>query len=126
MTLTFVETLLFTARWDRRLADEDLRRLQNWLMEDPLRGDPIPGCGLLRKIRFADRSRGLGKRGGVRVLYVFTPEASRIDLVTVYGKDEKDNLSARELREFCAAARVLRREAVALTHLTRARPRRKQ
>jgi hypothetical protein len=58
MNLTFVETLVFSARWDRRLGDGELRQLQNSLIEDPLRGDAIPGCGLLRKVRFADRSRG--------------------------------------------------------------------
>ncbi len=112
MRLTFVETLVFTQRWQRRFDDDDLRSLQNELLFAPDRGDPIPGCGLLRKLRFGDRSRGKGKRGGCRVLYVFTPEAFRIDLLTVYGKDERDDFSPAELRVICRLARELREEAI--------------
>ncbi len=113
MKLTFIETLAFSARWHRRLNDEALRALQNELMEAPNRGDPIPGCGILRKIRFGDASRGKGKRGGVRVIYVHTPEANQIDLITVYGKDEADDLTRDDVEALCDLARVLRAEATA-------------
>lgn len=113
MKLTFVETRVFTARWNRRLDDERLRDLQNLLLEDPGRGDSIPGCGILRKLRFGDESRGKGKRGGVRVIYVHTPEANRIDLVTVYGKDESDDLTKAEIGDLCKWAELLRAEAKA-------------
>jgi mRNA-degrading endonuclease RelE of RelBE toxin-antitoxin system len=103
---------VFSARWHSRLDDEALRALQNDLLEDPLRGDSIRGCGLLRKLRFRDQSRGKGKRGGLRVIYVFTPEAGRVDLITVYGKDEADDLSADEVRELCGYARMPRDEAI--------------
>jgi mRNA-degrading endonuclease RelE of RelBE toxin-antitoxin system len=103
---------VFTARWKRRLGDDSLRRLQEALLADPLRGKPIPGCGLLRKLRFGDPSRGKGKRGGVRVVYLHTAEASRVDLITVYGKDEKDDLTRTELDLLCRLARALRAEAV--------------
>jgi hypothetical protein len=88
MNLTFVETRLFTARWHKRQDDEALRALQNMLLERPDCGTAIPGCGILRKVRFGDEGRGKGKRGGLRVIYVHTPRAARIDLLTVYGKDE--------------------------------------
>jgi hypothetical protein len=52
--LTFVETLVFTTRWRARFSDDALRVLQNELLRDPKRGDPIPGCGIIRKMRFAD------------------------------------------------------------------------
>jgi hypothetical protein len=51
--------------------------------------------------------------GGVRVIYLHTPEASRIDLITVYGKDEKDDLSKAELDMLCLLARAIRNEALA-------------
>jgi mRNA-degrading endonuclease RelE of RelBE toxin-antitoxin system len=113
MNLTFVETKVFSARWHRRLDDEALRALQDDLLEKPEAGDPIPGCGLLRKLRVADKSRGKGKRGGVRVIYLHTPEASRVDLITIYGKDEADDLSKAELDGLCLLARALRDEATA-------------
>lgn len=119
MKLTFVESLVFTTRWHARLDDERLRALQNELLEDPAKGDPIPGCGILRKLRFGDSSRGKGKRGGVRVIYVHTPEAGRIDLVTVYGKDEADNLSKNEVKVLCKLAEDLRAQAKAKSRRTK-------
>jgi hypothetical protein len=108
MTLTFVETGVFTSRWKRRLDDSALRALQLALLDNPLGGAPIPGCGVLRKLRFADRSRGKGTRGGIRVIYMHTGDASRIDFITVYGKDQKDDMNRRELHALCELARALR------------------
>ena len=51
------------------------------------------------------------KRGGLRVIYLHTPEASRVDLITVYGKDEADDLSKDELKALCGRARLLREQA---------------
>jgi hypothetical protein len=113
MHLTFIESLVFTARWHRRQDDAALRELQNLLLADPSRGDPIPGCGLLRKIRFGESRRGKGKRGGVRVVYLHTPAAQQIDLITVYGKDEADDLTREELRILCRLAESLRDAATA-------------
>jgi hypothetical protein len=111
--LTFVESRVFTARWHSRLDDEALRALQNELLVDPEKGDAIPGCGVLRKVRFGDPARGKGKRGGVRVIYLHTPEATRIDLITVYGKDEKDDLTKDEVKLLCELAHRLRNECKA-------------
>ena len=84
MDLTFVETVVFTARWSRRLDDEALRQMQLALLQRPLAGDPIRGCSLLRKLRVGDPSRGKGKRGGLRVIYLHTPEAARGTTVSLY------------------------------------------
>lgn len=113
MKLTFVESLVFTIRWHRRQDDTALRALQNSLLEDPDLGDPIPGCGILRKLRFGDESRGKGKRSGLRVIYLHTPTARRIDLITVYGKDEADDLTRDEVKILCRLAEQLRAEATA-------------
>lgn len=113
MKKTFVETRVFSARVKLRLTDEGLRQLQNDLMVDPQAGDVMPGCGGLRKIRAADVSRGKGKRGGVRIIYLHIPEAERIDLISIYGKDEKDDLSAAEKKILKTLVDELRREAIA-------------
>ena len=113
MRLTFIETRVFTTRWDRRQDDEALRALQNELLENPTAGDEIKGCGILRKLRFGDPGRGKGKRGGVRVIYVYTPEAGQVDLITVYGKDEADDLTRDQVKELCHLAQILRDEAAA-------------
>lgn len=111
MKLTFVETRVFTDRWHSRHNDESLRLLQNDLLDNPDLGKAIPGCSILRKLRWGDESRNKGKRGGVRVIYVHTPEAGRIDLITVYGKDERDDLTKEQVKQLCRLARLLREEA---------------
>jgi len=63
--LTFVETAWFTKRLKARLRDEHYHALQKELLANPEKGKTMGGCGGLRKIRFADPSRGQGKRGGV-------------------------------------------------------------
>lgn len=61
-------------------------------------------------MRFGDPGRGKGKRGGLRVIYLYTPEAAMIDLLTVYGKDEKDDLTAAEVKTWCIAAAQRRQQ----------------
>jgi hypothetical protein len=113
MNKTFVETRVFTARAKGRLTPDAVRELQNELMACPRKGQVIPGCGGLRKVRFGDESRSKGKRGGVRVIYLDIPEAERLDLITVYGKNEKDDLSAAEKKVLRRLVDELRSEAVA-------------
>src|SRR5580700_5731939 len=96
MNLTFVEMPWFTERLKSRLDDESYRAFQNELSANPEKGKTMGGCGGLRKVRFGDPSRGKGKRGGLRVIYLYVPEAFRIDLIDIYGKDEKDDLTPAE------------------------------
>lgn len=52
MIRTFIETPLFTKKWyELELTDDDLRSLQNILLQDPKTGDVIKGTGGLRKRR---------------------------------------------------------------------------
>jgi hypothetical protein len=110
---TFVETRVFTERLKRRLDDETYRGLQQELMANPAKGAVMPGCGGLRKVRVSDPTRSKGKRGGARIIYLDIPEAERIDLITIYSKDEQDDLSAAEKRRLRQLVDALRAEAVA-------------
>jgi hypothetical protein len=94
------------------MGDDAYRSLQNELVGRPDKGQVMAGCGGLRKLRFADPSRGKGKRGGVRVIYLYTPEAARMDFLDVYGKDEKDDLTAKEKKALAGLARIVRTEAM--------------
>lgn len=87
-------------------------RFQVNLAKKPLAGDPMPGCGGLRKIRWADATRGKGKRGGLRIIYLQVPEAQTIVLVTVYGKDEQDTISHGEKKQLATLAAELKKEIV--------------
>src|SRR6516164_6503716 len=98
MRKTFIESAEFT-EWVRAyLTDDDLATMQRDLLADPEKGEVIPGCGGLRKLRVADPKRGKGKRGGARVIYLHVPEAKLNFLVHVYDKGERGNLTAAQRR----------------------------
>jgi len=74
--------------------DASFRELQVELMKNPEAGDVIKGTGGLRKVRYADEKRGKGKRGGLRVIYFWKDADDQFWLLTVYDKDEADDLTA--------------------------------
>ena len=59
----------FSRQADKLFNEEERRELIDFLAENPLAGDRIPGTGGVRKLRFA--AAGRGKRGGARVIYYF-------------------------------------------------------
>lgn len=99
--MEFIETPTFTRLLASLLTDDEYRALQNVLLEDPARGDLIPGGGGIRKLRHA--LPGRGKSGGVRVIYYWTKKSDQIYMLLIYPKSRKDNLTDQEtavLREF--------------------------
>ena len=98
MTRTFIETTIFTKQWkELGFNEEDLRILQNLILENPKIGDVIPGTGRLRKMRFAFDNRG--KSGSSRVCSVDFAVYETIYLMTVYKKGDKENLSKKECND---------------------------
>ena len=61
--------------------------------------------GGLRKVRIA--REGSGKSGGYRTIYVFGGAHVPIFLVTVFAKNEKDNLGKAEQAELIALSKAL-------------------
>jgi hypothetical protein len=108
MNKTFVETREFTEWVKEYMCDEALADCQRELLHDPETGSVMPGCGGLRKMRVADPRRGKGKRGGVRVIYLHIEEADQIHLITVYGKDQKDDVSATDRKLYRQLVRILK------------------
>ena len=96
MNILFVETGHFTARVHDHLTDDEYRRLQWFLADHPDSGAVISGTGGLRKLRWS--TEGRGKRGGVRVIYYWRPAKNRVYLLTLYGKNVKDDLTSSERR----------------------------
>ncbi|MGW8257775.1 MAG: hypothetical protein ACWGMZ_09855 [Thermoguttaceae bacterium] len=71
--LSFIELDEFINDW-KKLGlneDNDLFALQIAIMANPKGSPVIEGTGGLRKLRFATRRSGRGKRGSARVCYVF-------------------------------------------------------
>ena len=104
----FVEMRAFAARRSSRLSDDEYRALQSFLLENSAAGNVIPGCGGLREIRVADLRRGKGKRSGIRVTYLDLPRADRIDLITIYSKDEQEDLTADDKKAYRMLAHHIR------------------
>ncbi len=86
-------------RQARRLAKKykslkkDLLSLQQDLLVNPFQGTEL-GKGV-RKIRLAISSKGGGKSGGARVLTlaVHVSEDAEVTLLTIYDKNEIDNVN---------------------------------
>ena len=56
----------------------------------------ISGTGGMRKIRFASSGSSQGKRSAFRVCYCLFPDHGIVLLTTVYGKNEKADLTAKD------------------------------
>lgn len=109
MTRTFIETPIFTTKWhDLGLTDDDLRELQNILLDNPKLGDSIAKTGGLRKIRIPMENKGKGKRGGARVLYVDVEVKQTVFFINVYSKDEKDDLTESEKQALKVIVKMLK------------------
>ncbi len=91
---TVAETDIFQRYALSVWTDEERSAFVNWIAENPLSGDVIPGSGGCRKMRWS-RS-GMGKRSGVRVIY-FNGTDGRVWLLIVYAKAKFDNLPAEFL-----------------------------
>lgn len=95
MQRTFIILPEFDKNWKSMgLSDEDLRRLENLILQNPEAGALMQGTGGLRKLRFALDNRG--KSGSARVCYVDFIIQETVFLTTAYPKNEKENLSKAE------------------------------
>jgi hypothetical protein len=98
--LTIVETAKFQELVDLYLDEESFTEFKNQLANHPDAGDVIPGSGGVRKIRWS--RAGMGKRGGVRVIYFARLTLGEIVLLTIYAKAKFDSIPpnvARALKE---------------------------
>ena len=107
MNYKFVETTRFTQRISKLKLENELRKLQEELLRNPTKGDTDPGTGGLRKVRMGDEARGQGKSFGARVHYVVVPQRRVIYLLFVYGKDERDSLTAQQKKQLRDVVRGL-------------------
>uniref|UniRef100_UPI004056415D type II toxin-antitoxin system RelE/ParE family toxin n=1 Tax=Candidatus Electrothrix sp. TaxID=2170559 RepID=UPI004056415D len=69
---------------------------KRYLLEVPQAGAVVPGTGGVRKLRW--RRAGMGKRGGLRILYYVQDIQGRIWLLTVYSKSARENITANDLK----------------------------
>lgn len=94
--MIFTETPVFTRQIAKLLPDDEYRELQQELILNPAAGNIIRHSGGLRKVRW--RSATKGKRGGLRVIYYWYVSSREIYMLLAYGKGEKDDLTAKEVK----------------------------
>jgi hypothetical protein len=80
--------------WD----DTDREAFISYIAANCEAGDEIPETGGLRKLRWT--RQGIGKRGGVRVIYYYYNEKAPLFLLTAYSKSAQENLTAEEKTVF--------------------------
>jgi hypothetical protein len=95
--LRFVQFNAFVAHWKSLdLNDEALRALEMQIILAPTAAPVVRGTGGLRKLRFAPPGWHTGKRGALRVCYVYFQDYAIVALLAAYAKNRKDNLSPAE------------------------------
>ena len=104
--ITVAETPLFLrqarAVWDA----EEHKEFVSFIAGNPTAGEVIPDTGGVRKVRWS--RMGLGKRGGVRVIYFYYDPDTPLYLLLVYAKGRQENLSPDEKRAVRAIAGVIK------------------
>lgn len=93
---TVAETEVFAADAKSIWSGDERLEFIGWIAANPLAGDVIPGSGGCRKVRWS-RS-GMGKRGGVRVIYFNRLENGVIWLLVIYAKAVRGNIPAHLLK----------------------------
>jgi hypothetical protein len=78
----------------RLLLPDDFEAFQKILLQNPEMGDVIVGAGGIRKVRIKSASRG--KSGGFRVCYYYVTRKYEIYLLSIYAKNEKENLTQED------------------------------
>ena len=88
-----------------RSLPADYLTLSNELKENPFQGESLGGG--VRKIRMAIGSKGKGKSGGARVLTltILVSDDADVTLLTIYDKEEIDNVTDSYIKWLVSEAR---------------------
>lgn len=95
--LTVVETLLFRKLWPLYWTEDERGAFAAYIAQHPAAGDVVPGSGGIRKVRWS--RAGMGKSGGVRVIYFTRNAEGEVVLLTLYAKAKTGNLTGAKLKE---------------------------
>ena len=104
--MIFIESKLFEKLREKYLDDDSYQALQNFLVEQPMAGDTMQGTGGLKKLRWS--ANGKGKRGGVRTIYLYLSNREHIHFLTIYAKNEMDDLTTDQKKILKAIAEEIK------------------
>ena len=109
MTREFVYTEPFRKCWKAMgLSEDDLKKLEEILLENPQLGDVIEGTGGARKMRIQIENRG--KSDGGRVIYVDVFEKEKLYFLLAYPKNVQDNLTPDQKKQVRKLVEAIKKE----------------
>ncbi len=97
VVLTVIETPTFSRLVADYWTEDERGEFVSWIAQHPEAGDVVPGSGGCRKVRWS--RKGMGKRGGVRVIYFNRMADGEVWLLLIYAKSARENIPAHVLRE---------------------------
>ena len=100
---TFIESAAFERVRPLYLDDDEYAELQEFMIQNPEAGNIVSGSGGVRKLRW--RREGVGKRGGLRVIYFVRYQPNEFWMLALYAKAKQENLPAHILRQLKEAFR---------------------
>ena len=99
----------FLARARRLLSDEERAEFADYIGANPESGKVIPGLKGVRKVRWGRDNRG--KRGGVRIIYLYVVVKSTVYLLTIYAKARQADLSPVQKKAIAGTVAALKEVA---------------
>jgi hypothetical protein len=105
--ITVVELPVFLRQAAAVWNEADRSEFVDHIARNAEAGDLIPDTGGVRKIRW--QRRGMGKRGGVRVVYFYHNQQMPLFLLLVYAKSQRVDMTADEKKIVRAMAMTLKR-----------------
>src|SRR5262249_38697470 len=87
---TVVETPTYLAIANKLFSEDEPADIVALVAADPECGDVIRGTGGFRKVRGG--SKGMGKSGGARVVYIWRNERFPVFLITVFSEERERKL----------------------------------
>lgn len=91
-----IETPAFEREWPNYWTELEHNAFRDFIVQTPQAGVVVPHTGGVRKIRWG--RPGIGKSGGVRVIYFVRTAQETVYLLTIYAKAKTENISAASLR----------------------------
>lgn len=114
MLTTVTELPEYIRHANELLNEAERKSVIDYLAAHPRAGDIMEGTGGIRKLRWT--RGGKGKSGGVRIIYYYYDQRIPLYLLTIFGKNEKSNITKSERNELAKLVDVLVQVALGREH----------
>lgn len=106
--ITVIETSQFIKKAKQIMTQKEKDDLIDMVARNPIAGEVIPKTGGVRKMRLA--RKGQGKSGSFRTIYYYYDNKNPVFLFTVFGKNEKANLTDAEKNALYKIVQQIKKE----------------